>query len=133
MNTSYDDLIKVKDFGEVMARSLIDYFKDEKNIDLINQLISFGLNTLLIGTTDVDPNSYFYNKTVVITGTINAYGRNELTSLLEGKGASVTNTVTKSTNILIAGAEAGSKLEKATKLGIEIINEDKLIELLKLN
>jgi DNA ligase (NAD+) len=133
MNTSYEDLIKVKDFGEVMVRSLIDYFKDEKNIDLINQLISFGLNTLLIGTTDVDPNSYFYNKTVVITGTINAYGRNELTSLLEGKGASVTNTVTKSTNILIAGAEAGSKLEKAIKLGIEIINEDKLIELLKLN
>jgi DNA ligase (NAD+) len=53
--------------------------------------------------------------------------------LLEGKGASVTTSVTKSTNILIAGAEAGSKLDKANKLGIEIINEDKLIELLKLN
>jgi DNA ligase (NAD+) len=116
-----------------MVKSLVDYFKDEKNIGLINQLISFGLNTLLIGTTEVDPNSYFYNKTVVITGTLSLFGRNELTALLEGKGASVTTSVTKSTNILIAGAEAGSKLDKANKLGIEIINEDRLKELLKLN
>jgi DNA ligase (NAD+) len=132
-SAQYDDLIRVKDFGEVMVKSLIDYFSDHKNIELINQLKSFGINTLLVGTTDVDPNSYFYNKTVVITGTLLTYGRNELTALLEGKGASVTTSVTKSTNILIAGAEAGSKLDKANKLGIEIINEDKLIELLKLN
>jgi DNA ligase (NAD+) len=132
-SAQYDDLIRVKDFGEVMVKSLVDYFSDHKNIELINQLKSFGINTLLVGTTDVDPNSYFYNKTVVITGTLLTYGRNELTALLEGKGASVTTSVTKSTNILIAGAEAGSKLDKANKLGIEIINEEKLIELLKLN
>jgi DNA ligase (NAD+) len=132
-SAQYDDLIRVKDFGEVMVKSVIDYFNEDKNIELINQLISFGINTKLVGTTDVDPNSYFYNKTVVITGTLSTYGRNELTALLEGKGASVTTSVTKSTNILIAGAEAGSKLDKANKLGIEIINEDKLIELLKLN
>lgn len=131
MNTSYDDLIKVKDFGEVMVKSLIDYFGDHKNIELINQLKSFGINTLLVGTTDVDPNSYFYNKTVVITGTLLTYGRNELTALLEGKGASVTTSVTKSTNILIAGAEAGSKLDKALKLGIEVIDETNLLKYIK--
>jgi DNA ligase (NAD+) len=130
INTSYEDLLKVKDFGEVMAQSVVDYFQDNKNIQLINSLISFGINTKLIGTTEVDQNSYFYNKTVVITGTFNTYGRNELTALLESKGASVTTTVTKNTNILIAGAEAGSKLEKALKFGIEVIDELKLLKII---
>jgi DNA ligase (NAD+) len=130
-SAQYEDLIRVKDFGEVMVKSLIDYFSDHKNIDLINQLKNFGINTLLVGTTDVDPNSYFYNKTVVITGTLLTYGRNELTALLEGKGANVTTSVTKSTNILIAGAEAGSKLDKALKLGIEVIDETKLLKYIK--
>jgi DNA ligase (NAD+) len=66
----------------------------------------------------------------VITGTFNTYGRNELTALLESKGASVTTTVTKNTNILIAGAEAGSKLEKALKFGIEVIDELKLLKII---
>jgi DNA ligase (NAD+) len=113
-----------------MAQSVFDYFKDNKNIDLINDLIRLGINTKLIGTTEIDKNSYFYNKTVVITGTFVTYGRNELTSLLESKGASVTTSVTKNTNILVAGVEAGSKLDKATKLGIEIINEEQLLNLL---
>jgi DNA ligase (NAD+) len=130
MKTSYEDLIKVKDFGEVMAKSVVDHFKDMSNAELIKDLINFGVNTNLIGTTDIDQNSYFYNKTVVITGTFVNYGRNELTALLENKGASVTTTVTKNTNILIAGAEAGSKLDKATKLGVEIINEEQLLTLL---
>jgi DNA ligase (NAD+) len=130
INTNYEDLLKVKDFGEVMAQSVVDYFQDNKNIQLINSLISFGINTKLIGTTEVDQNSYFYNKTVVITGTFNTYGRNELTALLESKGASVTTTVTKNTNILIAGAEAGAKLEKALKFGIEVIDELKLLKII---
>jgi DNA ligase (NAD+) len=130
MNTSYDDLIKVKDFGEVMARSVFDYFKDNKNIDLINDLIRLGINTKLIGTTEIDKNSYFYNKTVVITGTFNTYGRNELTALLESKGASVTTSVSKTTDVLVSGNDAGSKLEKAIKLGIKIINEDELLKIL---
>jgi DNA ligase (NAD+) len=129
-NTSYDDLIKVKDFGEVMARSVVDYFKDNKNIDLINDLIRLGINTKLIGTTEIDKNSYFYNKTVVITGTFNTYGRNELTALLESKGASVTTSVSKTTDVLVSGNDAGSKLEKAIKLGIKIINEDELLKIL---
>jgi DNA ligase (NAD+) len=130
MNTSYDDLIKVKDFGEVMAQSVFDYFKDNKNIDLINDLIRLGINTKLIGTTEIDKNSYFYNKTVVITGTFNTYGRNELTALLESKGASVTTSVSKTTDVLVSGNDAGSKLEKAIKLGIKIINEDELLKIL---
>ena len=130
MKTSYDDLIKVKDFGEVMAQSVVEYFKDNKNIDLIKGLIHFGINTKLIGTTEIDKNSYFYNKTVVITGTFNTHGRNELTALLESKGASVTTTVSKATDVLVSGSDAGSKLEKAIKLGIKIINEEELLKLL---
>jgi DNA ligase (NAD+) len=130
MNTSYDDLIKVKDFGEVMAQSVVEYFKDDKNIDLIKDLIHFGINTKLIGTTEIDKNSYFYNKTVVITGTFKTYGRNELTALLESKGASVTTSVSKATDVLVSGSDAGSKLEKAIKLGIKIINEEELLKLL---
>jgi DNA ligase (NAD+) len=130
MKTSYEDLIKVKDFGEVMAKSVVDYFTDISNVELIKDLTNYGLNIKIIGTIEIDQNSYFYNKTVVITGTFVTYGRNELTALLESKGASVTTTVTKNTNILIAGAEAGSKLDKATKLGVEIINEEQLLTLL---
>jgi DNA ligase (NAD+) len=130
VNTSYEEFLKVKDFGEVMAQSIVDYFKDIKNIQLINGLINFGVNTKLIGTTEIDQNSYFYNKTVVITGTFNTYGRNELTSLLESKGASVTTSVTKLTDVLISGSDAGSKLEKAIKLGIKIINEEELLKIL---
>ena len=130
MNTTYEEFLKVKDFGEVMAQSIVDYFKDIKNIQLINGLINFGVNTKLIGTTEIDQNSYFYNKTVVITGTFNTYGRNELTSLLESKGASVTTSVTKLTDVLVSGSDAGSKLEKAIKLGIKIINEEELLKIL---
>ena len=130
MNTTYEEFLKVKDFGEVMAQSIVDYFKDIKNIHLINGLINFGVNTKLIGTTEIDQNSYFYNKTVVITGTFNTYGRNELTSLLESKGASVTTSVTKLTDVLVSGSDAGSKLEKAIKLGIKIINEEELLKIL---
>ena len=130
MNTTYEEFLKVKDFGEVMAQSIVDYFKDLKNIQLINGLINFGVNTKLIGTTEIDQNSYFYNKTVVITGTFSTYGRNELTSLLESKGASVTTSVTKLTDVLVSGSDAGSKLEKAIKLGIKIINEEELLKIL---
>jgi DNA ligase (NAD+) len=130
MNATYEEILKVKDFGEVMASSVVDYFKDEKNISQIKELISYGLNTKLIGSTEIDQNSYFFNKTIVITGTLTTYGRNELTNILENKGATVTTSVTKATDILVAGEDAGSKLEKATKLGIKIINEEELLKLL---
>ena len=129
--TNVDDFLKVKDFGEVMAESLVLYFKDPENLETLNKLVGFGVNSKFLGTTEVDQNSFFYNKTVVITGSLTTYGRNELTIILENKGATVTTSVTKNTDILIAGEEAGSKLDKANKLGIKVINEEELLTLLK--
>lgn len=129
-NATLEEILKIKDFGDVMAQAVIDYFKDPKNLEVISKLKSFNLNMSYLGVSEIDQNSYFYNKTVVITGTLTTYGRNELTLILENKGAIVTTSVTKNTDILIAGEEAGSKLDKANKLGIKVINEAELLKLL---
>ena len=75
--------------------------------------------------------SYFSGKTVVLTGTLMKYGRKEATEILENLGAKVTGSVSKATDVVIAGVEAGSKLDKAQALGITVLNEEEFLELLK--
>jgi DNA ligase (NAD+) len=131
MNLSQEEILKVKDFGDIMALSLVSYSKDSSNINTINSLLSSGVNDKFTGNVEIDINSFFYNKTIVITGTFSSFGRNELIALLEAKGASVTSSVTKNTDLVVAGIEAGSKLEKANKLGIKVIEENELLKHLK--
>lgn len=127
MEASLEDLLKINDVGEVVASSIYNYFRDEHNIDMINELKSYNINMLYLGTNKVDESSYFFNKKVVLTGTLEKFGRKEATVLLENLGAHVSGSVSKATDIVIAGSEAGSKLDKAQKLGIEIMNEDEFI------
>jgi DNA ligase (NAD+) len=126
MNASIDNLITIKDIGEVIALSVQNFFKEPHNIMIINELIEFGINYPIIEQTQIANDSFFYNKTVVITGTLNQYSRDELKEKLIILGAKVTNTVSKKTDILIVGADAGSKLEKALQLNIRTMNEDEL-------
>lgn len=130
-NAKLDDLLLIKDVGDVVAQSIINFFANPINISIVNNLIDLGVNTEYLGVIEVDENSLFYNKTIVITGTISFIGRNELTQLLENKGAKVTSSVSKKTDILVCGEDAGSKLEKAQKLGLRIIYEEELKELIK--
>ena len=124
---SQEDLLKINDVGEVVALSIYNYFRDENNINMINELKSYNINMLYLGTNKVDETSYFFNKKVVLTGTLEKFGRKKATIMLENLGAHVSGSVSKATDIVIAGVEAGSKLVKAQKLGIEVMNEDEFL------
>lgn len=127
---SYEEFLQVPDLGPVSAQSLYDYFHDENNIKLIGKLREHGVNFDYLGKTEVDSNSPFFEKTIVLTGTLTKYGRKEATELLENLGAKVAGSVSKKTDIVIAGVEAGSKLDKARELGIRIMDEEEFVSLL---
>ena len=127
MSAALEDLTRINDVGEVVANSIYSYFRDEHNINLINALKSYNLNMTYLGNNKVDESNYFFNKRVVLTGTLEKYGRKEATELLENLGAHVSSSVSKITDIVIAGEEAGSKLDKANKLGIQVMTEDEFL------
>lgn len=126
-NVTIEDLLKIDDVGPVSAQSIYEYFHNEKSITIINNLKDRGLNFGYLGNISHDESSYFYNKTIVLTGTMANYGRKQATDLLEEKGAHVSGSVSKLTDIVIFGVDAGSKLDKAQKLGIQIMDEDEFI------
>ncbi len=129
MNASLNDLVDISDIGDIMAKSITEYFQKEENISLINKLKSLGINMNYLGKEVVeDPN--FAGKKFVITGTISVMPRDTLKEEISLRGGNVTGSISKSTNVLIAGDSPGSKLEKALKLGIEIWNEEELLSLL---
>ena len=122
-----EDLEKVDDVGPIMAKSIFDYFHNPMNLSMIEELRAQNVNFEYLGTDTVDVNSYFYGKKVVLTGTLTQYTRPEMTEILEAIGAKVQGSVSKATDIVIAGPGAGSKLEKATQLGIKVMDEDEAI------
>ena len=126
-NVTEEDLTAIKDVGPVAAKSIVDFFHNEKKLAEIEELRELGVNFEYLGVDTLDPNSYFYGKTIVLTGTLTRYSRDEMTDILEGIGAKVSGSVSKNTDILIAGASAGSKLDKAEKLGVEIMDEETAI------
>ncbi len=131
MKATEEELLEIPDVGPILAKSLVNWFADERNVDLINQLKELGLNFEYLGSTTKAANSYFSGKTVVLTGTLASMGRKEATNKLEDLGAKVTGSVSKATDVVIAGTEAGSKLDKAQALGITVLNEEEFLELLK--
>ena len=131
MNATEEELLEIPDVGPILAKSLVNWFSSEKNVELVNQLKEAGVNFEYKGSTTKAANSYFSGKTVVLTGTLTSYGRKEATTLLEDLGAKVTGSVSKATDVVIAGTEAGSKLDKANALGITVLNEEEFLALLK--
>jgi len=126
INTTKEDLLNVDDIGDIVSDSIMSFFKDENNIKLIKDLKDLGINMTYLGSMEViDTNSIFYNKTIVITGTLSR-PRNEIKELLESLGAKVTDSVTKKTDILISGNNPGSKYDKAIELNIKIMKEEEL-------
>ena len=115
------DFTSLTDFGEVADSSLKAWFSNEKNIELVEKLLSY-LNFEKIVTQEVKDNP-FLDKTVVVTGTLLNYSRDGIKQKLETLGAKVTNSISKKTDFLIAGDKAGSKLTKAQSLGIEVLSE----------
>ena len=124
---TFEDL-KNADIGEIVATSIVEYFQDADNIKNIEKLFELGVK--INEPEQVNTNSVFTNKTVVLTGSLTNFTRPELTKLLLSMGANVTSSVSKKTDIVIAGVEAGSKLDKAKELNIKIIEEDELMQIL---
>ena len=129
MNASFEDLSSIKDVGPVTAQYIRDFFDEKNNKEMIEQLRLFGVNFDYIDTS-ISNDSVFNGKTVVLTGTLSKYSRNEATELLENMGAHVSGSVSKKTDYVIYGVEAGSKLTKAQELGVKTLSEEEFGKLL---
>lgn len=123
IKADFDELKSINDIGDVIAKSIVDYFSDEKNINLINRLKDLNLNMRYLGEEVNTSNENINGKTFVITGTLSR-PRDEIKEEIEGLGGNVTGSVTKKTDYVIAGDKAGSKLTKANELGIRVLTEE---------
>ncbi|SHJ99153.1 DNA ligase (NAD+) [Hathewaya proteolytica DSM 3090] len=120
---SYDVLIKLPDFGDTMAKDIIQFFSKEKNLLIIDKLYDAGVNmTSKINESKKDDR--FAGKTFVLTGTLEVYTRDEASEIIQNFGGKVSGSVSKKTSYVLAGEEAGSKLTKAKDLGVEVISEE---------
>ncbi len=126
-NASYEDLVAIRDVGETVAQSIFDYFNNEENKEEIERLFKKGIKPKAVETNE---NLKLAGKRVVLTGSL-SISRLQATKLLEENGAVVLSSVGKETNLVVAGENAGSKLEKARALGIEIIGEQEFFNLIK--
>lgn len=130
LTASKDEFTDIDDIGEVMAESLINFFSQEQNLNELVLLKNAGLNTKSL--TTIKQNAEISGKIFVLTGTLESFSRSEATKLIEQNGGKVSSSVSKKTDFVVAGDEAGSKLDKANKLGIKVINEDDLKSLLQI-
>lgn len=133
INSSIEELTNLEEFGEVMADSVVEFFKEDKNIVVINKLKEVGVNTLSSNSEDNGLANIFDKMKIVLTGTLPTLKRNDAKELIEARGGKATSSVSKSTTFVLAGEEAGSKLTKANELGVTVIDEAKFLELLNLN
>ncbi|MFP7474001.1 NAD-dependent DNA ligase LigA [Niallia taxi] len=133
-NASVEDLKAINEIGDKMADSIVAFFEQEEAAELIEELKASGVNMEYIGARPValeDSDSVFAGKTIVLTGKLEQLSRNEAKEKIELLGGKITGSVSKKTDLVIAGEDAGSKLTKAEQLGIEVWDEDKLLEELK--
>ena len=128
MNADFDSLQDINDIGPIIAKNIIDYFKDEKNILIINELKELGINTLYIKDNREVDKDEFLNKTFVLTGTLSSITRDEASSLIESFGGKVSGSVSSKTSAVIVGDNPGSKYDKAIKLNIPIWSEEEFLE-----
>jgi DNA ligase (NAD+) len=126
-----ETLLSIPDFGPKMSEAVIAFFALPEHVNLVEHITHLGINTNYLGKAPIQ-DSFFSGKTIVITGSFSAFSRDELTELLEARQAKVVGSVSKQTNLVIVGEDAGSKAKKAELLKIDVINETQLLEKLNL-
>jgi DNA ligase (NAD+) len=127
MDAKLDDLLMVNDVGPVVANSLVSFMSESHNREVIEQLLALGISlNQEEGSVNVDLSGL----TFVITGTLPTLSRDDAKGLLELAGAKVAGSVSKKTSYLVAGDDAGSKLDKALELGVNVIDEEGMLRLL---
>ncbi len=127
---SAEELMSLKDIGPVGAAYVVHFFSQAHNLDVVNKLLGYGLHWPIEEASPVDLEHVFSNKAVVLTGTLIRMGREEAKALLLAKGARVTGSVSAKTDFVVAGSDAGSKLTRATELGVRVLSEDEFVNLL---
>ena len=133
MSATEQELINLEEFGQTMADSVVEFFKEEKNILVIEKLKKAGVNTKIIDNDNEDNVKIFDKMKIVLTGTLPTLKRNDAKDIIEKLGGKATSSVSKSTSFVLAGEEAGSKLTKANELGIKVIDEETFLNLSKLS
>ena len=129
MQASLEELSEIKDIGEIMATSIEEFFKQEQTQDLIQKLKDASVNMNYLEEAGED--NRFEGKTFVLTGSLEKYTRGEASNIIEKLGGKTSGTVSKKTDYVLAGEEAGSKLTKAQNLGVTIISETEFEEMIK--
>ncbi|MBT2687753.1 NAD-dependent DNA ligase LigA [Bacillus sp. ISL-47] len=128
---SREDLTAINEIGEKMADSVVTFFEQDEAHELLRELKAVGVNMEYKGPKPVsaeNSDSFFAGKTVVLTGKLEIMGRTEAKEKIEALGGKVSGSVSKKTDVVIAGEDAGSKLTKAQELGVEVWNEERLVE-----
>ena len=127
-NASVEDINSLDDFGEIMAKSVVDFFAKDETLKLIKKLEEAGVN--LKGSKKELSSKVLEGKVFVVTGSFDEYSRNDITKLIEDNAGKVSGSVSKKTSFVIAGDNAGSKLSKAESLGISVISIDEFKEMI---
>lgn len=126
MNAQVDELSVIDGIGDILANNIYEFFRDSNRVDFVNKLLGSGI----VFKEEEIKTGVFYRLKVVLTGSLPTYKRGEATKMIEDNGGEVASSVSKTVNLVLAGEDAGSKLEKAQSLGIKIINEDEFREML---
>ena len=126
MTADFDAYASIDDIGEITATTIVEFFANEKNRALCETLIALGLNTNAKAEVKADK---FAGMTFVLTGTLPTMTRDEASAIIKANGGKVSGSVSKKTTYVVAGEEAGSKLTKANELGVTVIDEATLLEM----
>ena len=126
-NATHEELLSIEGFGEIMAESVLQYFADENNRKLCGDLLSLGLRPWV----PQQASAALAGMTFVVTGTLPGYSRDEIENLIEKNGGKAAGSVSKKTSYVVAGEAAGSKLAKAQSLGVPVLTEQQLLELIE--
>lgn len=127
-NVTKEELLDVEDIGDVIADNILEYFQDEENLKEINRLFSAGIT---INESNLVIGEKLKGLTFVLTGALPNYTRPEMSEIIEKNGGKVASSVSKNTSFVLAGEEAGSKLDKAKSLGVKVISEEEMLKMLE--
>ena len=129
LTITVDELLKIDEIGDAMAKSVVDYFEKPQNVDFIERLRAANVN--FTEPEEELQDTRFNGMTFVLTGTLSNFTRNEASEIIENFGGKTSSSVSKKTTYVLAGEEAGSKLDKANSLGVTVISEAEFKEMIK--
>lgn len=128
MTASYEELVNISDIGDIIAKSIINYFSNEDNKNIITKLKQLGVNTIYINNSGYEEKDEFKGKTFVLTGSLVNITRDKASEIIESLGGKVSSSVSSKTSVVVVGDSPGSKYDKALALGIPIWQEDEFLD-----